>query len=65
MIGGSFGFGGAKTDFSFSGAGAPVFGQGAKKDTSGAAQAHDVDDDQVEGAGKKQSGYPNNRQFDN
>jgi hypothetical protein len=50
--GGGFGFGGAKNDFLFTGAGAPVFGQGAsaKKDASA---AHDDDNDQVEGAGKK------------
>ena len=51
--GGSFGFGGAKTDFAFYGTGAPVFGQGVKKDTSAAAQAHSDDDDQVDEAGKK------------
>ena len=51
--GGSFGFGGAKTDFAFSGTGAPVFGQGVKKDTSVAAQAHNNNDDHVDEAGKE------------
>ena len=51
--GGSFGFGGAKTDFAFFGTGAPVFGQGVKKDMSATAQAHDNDNDQVDEAGKK------------
>ena len=45
-----FGFGTAKSNFTFSGAGAPVFGQSKKESSTSGAGAHEEDDDgQVEG----------------